>query len=74
MANLHEKAQGQAGVERPENETAMVSCRARSSQKGIERVCEGKEAKILVKEKLASGGRRITYQCLTCGRPFQISF
>lgn len=74
MANLHEKSQGQAGVERPENEVVMVSCRAKSSKDGIERVCSGKKSKVMVKQKLASGSRCITYQCLTCSTPFQITF
>jgi hypothetical protein len=74
MANLFEKAQGQAGVERPEDETVKISCRAGSSKDGIERVCSGTEAQVLVKQKIGTGGRRITYKCLTCQRPFQINF
>jgi hypothetical protein len=74
MANLFEKAQGQAGIERPEDEKVMISCRAKSSKDGIERVCPGTQAQVLVKQKLGTGGRLITYKCLTCKVPFQINF
>ena len=74
MANLYEKAQGQAGVERPEDEEVVIACRSKSSKNGIEWVCKGNKAKVLVKQKMGMGGRLITYQCLTCDRPFQIGF
>ena len=74
MANLFEKSQGAAGVERPENEIVQIACRAKSSRNGIEHVCKGTEAQVMVKQRLGTGGRTITYKCLTCNRPFQISF
>jgi hypothetical protein len=53
----------QGGVERPEHEIVWVSCRGKKS-------CDGKQARVLLKQKLGMGGTVIRYVCTTCNRPF----
>ena len=50
-------------------EKQWIACRATSG-------CEGKQAVIVFKRKLPglTSGQTIRYRCLTCGRPFHITF
>ena len=48
------------------NKKVWVACRAKP-------LCEGKEALMVFKSKLASGGKTIRYKCLTCGCSFHVT-
>lgn len=46
--------------------TVWVSCRAKAG-------CDGKEARLVFKRKLGSGGKTIRYRCLKCNGAFHIT-
>lgn len=56
-----------SNIQRPEDETVWMKCRARKG-------CAGNQAKVLLKKNEGLRGTWIQYQCLTCNTPFGIRY
>jgi len=71
MASPKKPPSAQPPLVRPVDEVVRVNCRAQG-RKG--NGCGGQTAKVLFKQKILSGGTVIQYSCLSCNRPFTITF